>query len=49
MKTFFARYFKCDDVYNKNRLSWQMFLHDFGPWQTLYFYFRKWKLEVVFK
>ena len=33
----------------KTACQWQMLLKEFGPWQTIYFYFRKWKLERVFE
>lgn len=33
----------------KTGCQWRMLPKDFGPWQTDYFYFRKWKLEGVFE
>lgn len=33
----------------KTACQWRMLLKEFGPWQTIYFYFRKWKLERVFE
>jgi len=33
----------------KTGSQWRMLPKDFGPWQTVYFYFRKWKLEGVFE
>ena len=48
-KTFFTGDDKCDDVYNKDRLSMASAFKEFGPYQTLYFYFRKWKLEGIFE
>jgi putative transposase len=32
----------------KTDCQWRMLPTDFGPWQTVYFYFRKWKFEGVF-
>ncbi len=32
---------------NKTRHQWSMFPLDFAPWQSVYYYFRKWKLEGV--
>ena len=29
--------------------QWRMLPSDFAPWQTVYYYFRKWKLEGVFE
>ena len=34
---------------NKTGCQWRMFPSDFAPWQTVYYYFRKWKLEGVFE
>jgi putative transposase len=28
----------------KSGCQWRMLPKDFGPWQTVYFYFHKWKL-----
>ena len=33
----------------KTGCQWRMLPKDFGPWQTVYFYFRKWKFEGVFE
>ena len=30
---------------NKTGCQWRMLPSDFAPWQTVYYYFRKWKLE----
>lgn len=27
--------------------QWRLLPEEFGPWQTVYYYFRKWKLEGV--
>lgn len=32
---------------NKSGCQWRMLPSDFAPWQTVYYYFRKWKLEGV--
>lgn len=32
----------------KTGCQWRMLPKEFGPWQTVYFYFRKWKFEGVF-
>ena len=32
---------------NKTGCQWRMLPQDFAPWQTVYYYFRKWKLEGV--
>lgn len=34
---------------NKTGCQWRMLPSDFAPWQTVYYYFRKWKLEGVFE
>lgn len=34
---------------NKSGCQWQMLSSDFAPWQTVYYYFRKWQLEGVWK
>lgn len=34
---------------NKTRCQWRLLPKDFGLWQTVYYYFRKWKLEGVFE
>ena len=34
---------------NKTGCQWRMLPIDFAPWQTVYYYFRKWKLEGVFE
>lgn len=34
---------------NKTGCQWRMLPKDFAPWQTVYYYFRKWKLEGVFE
>ncbi|ERI85717.1 hypothetical protein HMPREF1981_01441 [Bacteroides pyogenes F0041] len=33
----------------KTGYQWRMLPKEFGPWQTVYFYFRKWKLEGLFE
>jgi putative transposase len=33
----------------KTDIQWRMLPKDFGPWQTVYFYFRKLKFEGVFE
>jgi putative transposase len=33
----------------KTVCQWRMLPKSFGPWQTVYFYFRKWKFEGVFE
>lgn len=33
----------------KTGCQWRMLPKNFGPWQTVYFYFRKWKFEGVFE
>ena len=33
----------------KTGCQWRMLPGDFAPWQTVYFYFRKWKQEGVFE
>ncbi|WP_352421068.1 transposase, partial [Proteiniphilum sp.] len=33
----------------KTGCQWRMLPREFGPWQSVYFYFRKWKLEGVFE
>ena len=33
----------------KTGCQWRMLPKDFAPWQSVYFYFRKWKLEGVFE
>ena len=30
---------------NKSGCQWRMLPSDFAPWQTVYYYFRKWKFE----
>ncbi len=41
------------DIFNgilyvvKSGCQWRMLLADFAPWNTVYFYYRKWKLEGV--
>ena len=32
----------------KTGYQWRLLPREFGPWQTVYYYFRKWKLEGVF-
>lgn len=32
---------------NKTGCQWRMLPSNFAPWQTVYYYFRKWKLEGV--
>lgn len=32
---------------SKSGCQWRMLPSDFAPWQTVYYYFRKWKLEGV--
>lgn len=34
---------------NKTGCQWRLLPNEFGPWQTVYYYFRKWKLEGVFE
>ena len=34
---------------NKTGCQWRMLPSDLAPWQTVYYYFRKWKLEGVFE
>lgn len=34
---------------NKTDCQWRMLPSDFAPWQTVYYYFRRWKLEGVFE
>ena len=34
---------------NKTGCQWRMLPSDFAPWQTVYYYFRKWKFEGVFE
>ena len=34
---------------NKTGCQWRMIPMEFAPWQTVYYYFRKWKLEGVFE
>ena len=34
---------------NKTGCQWRMLPSDFSPWQTVYYYFRKWKFEGVFE
>ena len=33
----------------KTGCQWRLLPREFGPWQTVYYYFRKWKLEGVFE
>lgn len=33
----------------KTGCQWRMLPKEFGPWQTVYFYFRKWKFERLFE
>ena len=33
----------------KTGCQWRMLPKEFGPWQSVYFYFRKWKLEGIFE
>ena len=33
----------------KTGCQWRILPHEFAPWQTVYFYFRKWKSEGVFE
>ncbi|MDR0941151.1 MAG: IS5 family transposase [Bacteroidales bacterium] len=33
----------------KTGCQWRMLPKEFAPWQTVYFYFRKWKLEGLFE
>ena len=33
---------------NKTGCQWRLLPREFGPWQTVYYYFRKWKFEGVF-
>lgn len=33
----------------KTGCQWRMLPKDFAPWQTVYFYFRKWKPEGLFE
>ena len=32
---------------NRTGCQWRILPSDFAPWQTVYYYFRKWKLEAV--
>ena len=32
---------------NRTGCQWRMLPSNFAPWQTVYYYFRKWKLEGV--
>ena len=34
---------------NKTGCQLRLLPNEFGPWQTVYYYFRKWKLEGVFE
>ena len=34
---------------NKSGCQWRMLPSDFAPWQTVYYYFRKWKLGGVWE
>lgn len=34
---------------NKTGCQWRFLPKDFAPWQTVYYYFRKWKLEGFFE
>ena len=34
---------------NKAGCQWRMLPSDFAPWQTVYYYFRKWKFEGMFE
>ena len=34
---------------NRTGCQWRMLPTDFAPWQTVYYYFRKWKFEGVFE
>ena len=34
---------------NRTGCQWRMLPTDFSPWQTVYYYFRKWKFEGVFE
>ena len=33
---------------NKTGCQWRLLPRKFGPWQTVYYYFRKWEFEGVF-
>ena len=33
---------------NKTGCQWLLLPIEFSPWQTIYYYFRKWKFEGVF-
>ena len=33
----------------KTGCQWRMLPKEFGSWQTVYFYFRKWKIEGIFE
>lgn len=33
---------------NKTSCQWRLLPGEFGPWQTIYYYFRKWKYDSVF-
>ena len=35
--------------FTRTGCQWRMLPKEFGPWQSVYFYFRKWKLEGVFE
>lgn len=32
---------------NKTGCQWRLLPQDFAPWQTVYYYFRKWKFEGI--
>ena len=34
---------------NKSGCQWRMLPSDFAPWETVYYYFRKWKFEGVWE
>ena len=34
---------------NKTGCRWRMLPSGFAPWQTVYYYFRKWEFEGVFE
>ena len=48
-KTFPQRNFECIFYVNKSGCQWRIFPSDFAPWQTVYYYFRKWKLKGIWE
>ncbi len=33
----------------KSGCSWRLLPHDFPPWSTVYYYFRKWRIEGLWE